>query len=447
MVWSLPPLEPPSSTAGVRTIKVDQLARDEGEGALTLTLDGDTVTDARLRLFEPPRLFEAMLRGRHCTEAPDLTARICGICPVAYQMSACHAVEDALGVRVDGALRALRRLLYCGEWIESHVLHMVMLHAPDFLGAHDVTELAKRHPERVRGGLKVKKVGNAIVATLGGREIHPVNAKVGGFWRAPRRSELDALVPDLRAALAEAEELLAWVSDFDFPDFTRDYELVALRHAGEYPMNEGRVVSTRGLDFDVHDYDRHIVEEQVAHSTALQARIVGRGAFQCGPLARYALNHDRLSPRAHDAAKRAGLDPTCRNPFRTILVRGVEVIVALEEALGVIERYTPPPESSIALTLRAGTGHGATEAPRGILHHRYVLDDAGLITDATITPPTSQNQRTIEEDLLAMGAALASLPLDEATRRAEHAIRNYDPCISCSTHFLTLRFEGRRDRP
>jgi coenzyme F420-reducing hydrogenase alpha subunit len=424
-----------------RTIEVAVLARVEGEGALTLVLDGATVVDAKLKLFEPPRLFEALMRGRACTEAPDITARICGICPVAYEMSSCHAVEDALGVSVGGALRELRRLLYCGEWIESHVLHMVMLHAPDFLGFPDAMTLAKHHPERVRGSLRIKKAGNAIVATLGGREIHPVNVKVGGFYRAPRRAELAALLPDLRAARAEAEETLAWLATFEFPTFERDYELVSLRHPTEYPMNEGRLVSTKGLDIDVHDFGAHIHEHQVAHSTALQAQIVGRGSYQSGPLARFVQNADRLSPGAAAAAARVGLDPSCRNPFRMLLVRGVETIYALDEAIRIIEAYAPPAESCVPLVMRAGTGHAVTEAPRGILYHRYVLDEAGIVQDAQIAPPTSQNQRGIEEDLLAMGPMLASLSLEAATRRAEHAIRNYDPCISCSTHFLTLRFE------
>jgi coenzyme F420-reducing hydrogenase alpha subunit len=426
-----------------RTIVVDVLARVEGEGALTLVLDGASVVEAKLKLFEPPRLFEAMMRGRECTEAPDIAARICGICPVAYQMSACHAVEDALGVRVEGALRALRRLLYCGEWIESHVLHMIMLHAPDFLGLPDSIALAGIHPERVRGALAIKKAGNAIVATLGGREIHPVNVRVGGFYRAPRTGELDALLPELRAARDEAEAMLDWLATFEFPELTRDYELVALRHPDEYPMNEGRLVSTKGLDIEAREFGDHIREHQVEYTTALQARILARGAYLSGPLARFALNADRLSPRAAAAAARVGLEPSCRNPFRMLLVRGVEVIYALDEAIRIIEAYTPPAVSAVPLTLRAGTGHAITCAPRGILYHRYVVDDDGLVTHAQITPPTSQNQRSIEEDLFALGPMLASLPHDVATRRAEHAIRNHDPCISCSTHFLTLRLEQR----
>jgi coenzyme F420-reducing hydrogenase alpha subunit len=425
----------------VRTINVKALARVEGQGAVTLVLDGDTVVDAKVRILEPPRLFEAFLRGRDCTETPDITARICGICPVAYMMSACNAVEDALGVRVDGALRDLRRLLYSGEWIESHMLHMVMLHAPDFLHVPDVVALAKIHPERVAAALRVKNAGNAIVAMLGGRSIHPVNVKIGGMYRLPLRRELDLLLPELRAALSEAEETLEWLATFEFPDFERDYELVALRHASEYPMNDGRIASTKGLDIEVRELEDCIEEEQAPYSNALQARLRVRGAYHAGPLARFALNADRLSTRAGGAAARMGLLPSCRNPFRAILVRGVEVIHALDEAIRIIEGYSPPAKASVPYVTRAATGYGATEAPRGLLYHRYSVDERGIVESARIIPPTSQNQRSMEEDLVALGPTLVRLSHEEATSHVERTLRNYDPCISCATHFLTLRFE------
>lgn len=429
-----------------RTIAVGSLARVEGHGAVTLVLDGEQVVDAKVHILEPPRLFEAFLQGRDCAETPDITARICGICPVAYMMSACNAVEDAFGVRPGGAVRDLRRLLYCGEWIESHVLHMVMLHAPDFLRVPDVVALAALHPERVEAALRVKKAGNAVVATLGGRAIHPVNVKIGGFYRTPRRSELDVLLPDLRAALGDAEETLAWLATFDFPSFDRDYELVALAHDAEYPMNEGRIASTKGLDIDARDLEAHVAEEQAPHSTALRARLRARGAYHCGPLARFALNAGHLAARAADAAARIGLRPSCRNPFRALLVRGVEVVHALAEAIRIVEGYVPPREASVTYVPRAATGRGATEAPRGMLYHRYEIDADGIVQSARIIPPTSQNQRSMEEDLVALGPALVGLALDDATRRVEQAVRNYDPCISCATHHLELRVERSRAR-
>lgn len=430
-----------NKTNGTRIITVGELARVEGEGALMIQLQGEQVVDVQLRIFEPPRLFESMLRGRAAAEAPDITSRICGICPVAYQMSACHAIERALDVRCDGALRDLRRLLYCGEWIESHVLHMTMLHAPDFVGVPDVMTLSERYPERVQGALQMKKTGNAIVTALGGREIHPINVRVGGFYRAPRRDELTGLLPDLEAARDEAERLLDWCAQFEFPELDRDVEYVALQHPDEYPMNEGRIVSTGGLDIDAIDYEEHFIEEQVPHSTALHSRIIERGAYVCGPQARFALNADRLSPRAQEAATRAGLTPGRINPFRSILVRGVEVVYAFDEAIRIIEGYRPPSSSAVETKPRAGRGAAATEAPRGLLYHRYNLDDGATILEAKIVPPTSQNQCSIEDDLRAIAPTLAALPHADARARAEHAIRNYDPCISCATHFLRLSIE------
>ena len=427
-----------------RTIEVGYMARVEGEAALLVKTRGEDVTAVELRIFEPPRLFEAMLRGRSCLEAPDITARICGICPVAYQMSSCAAMEDALGLTISPEVRALRRLLYCGEWIESHVLHMVMLHAPDFFDVPDVAALAKLHPERVREALRIKKAGNAIVTALGGREIHPVNVRVGGFYRAPRREELSALLPELTWARDAALEMLSWTAGFPFPEVRNDYLLVALRHPEEYPFNEGHIVSSEGLDIEARDYDAHFTETHEQRTHALHTTHGGRTMF-CGPLARLCLNFDRLPPIARDAAAMVGLDPSCRNPFKSLLVRGVEVLFALDEAVRIIQSYSPPRESSVPVTMRAGTGHGCTEAPRGLLYHRYTLDETGTITDAKIVPPTSQNQRVMEEDLYRMGKALATLPRESARKRAEQSIRNYDPCISCATHFLDLRVEEERD--
>jgi sulfhydrogenase subunit alpha len=424
-----------------KTITVDYLARVEGEGGLVITLTGDTVTDVKLKIFEPPRFFEAFLRGRQHTEAPDITARICGICPVAYQMSAVHAMEDACGVTVDGPLRALRRLLYCGEWMESHTLHVYLLHAPDFLGYDSAIQMAKDFPAVVERGLQLKKAGNDLLTLLGGRAIHPVNVRVGGFYRVPTKQELAPVAERLKWARDAALETVRWVGTFAFPDFTRDYEFVALRHPCEYPFNEGRLVSNKGLDIDIRAYDDHFVEEQVSYSTALHSVLKTRGAYFTGPLARYNLNFDRLSPLAREAAQAAGLTATCHNPFQSIIVRSIEILYACDEALRLIDAYERPEHPAMTVQPRAGIGYGCTEAPRGSLYHRYQLDDAGLIVDAKIVPPTSQNQKTIENDLFAFVPRHLALSKEELTWRCEQAVRNYDPCISCSTHFLQLDIE------
>ena len=423
------------------TIEVKALARVEGEGALQVKLRKGALVDVKLRIYEPPRFFEALLRGRRFSEAPDITARICGICPVAYQMSAVQAMEAALGVRVEGPLRDLRRLLYCGEWIESHALHVYMLHAPDFLGYESAIHMAKDHAAVVQRGLRLKKTGNELVRLLGGREIHPINVRVGGFYRVPARPELRSIVDLLERARDAARETVAWVAGFEFPDFEPDYEFVSLRHPEEYPLLEDRLVSSQGLDIPVSAFEEHFLEEQVPHSNALHSVHRGHGSYHVGPLARYSLNFDRLSPLAQEAAGEAGLGPTCRNPFRSIIVRSVELLWACDQALRIIAAYQPPDRPVVDLQPRAGVGHGCSEAPRGILYHRYRLDPEGLILEAKIVPPTAQNLKTIETDLWQFVPRVLDLPKEQLTWRCEQAVRNYDPCISCATHFLKVEVE------
>lgn len=426
-----------------RTIRVDTLARVEGEGALRIELVDGKAERVELALFEPPRFFEAFLRGRAREEVPDITARICGICPVAYQMSSCQALEKAAGVTVDGALRDLRRLLYCGEWIESHALHVFLLHLPDFFGHPDAMTMAREHGDLVRAGLRIKKAGNAIVSTLGGREIHPINVRLGGFYRAPERAELEALLPELEWACEAMGAVLDRCAALDFPSLERDYEFVALGHDDEYPLCEGRIRSSKGLDIAAEEYFEHFVEEQVPYSTALHSRIRGRGGYLVGPLARFNLNFDRLGREARDAAAKLGLEPPLRNPFKGLGVRLVEIVEALHEARRLVVGYSSPVIASVALPASAGVGHGCTEAPRGMLYHRYEVGADGLIVDARIVPPTSQNQGTIEADLRSIGPQLARMSPAAATLRAEQAVRNYDPCISCATHFLRLEIVER----
>jgi sulfhydrogenase subunit alpha len=436
-----------------RTLSASGLARVEGEGGLYVRVHDGRVDEVRLDIYEPPRFFEAFLRGRSYTEPPDITARVCGICPVAYQMSACQAIEEACGARVDGALADLRRLLYCGEWISSHVLHIYMLHAPDFLGYPGVIEMAADHREAVERGLALRRAGNAIMQLLGGRAIHPVNVRVGGFYRAPAPAELAPLARQLRDALPLALDTVRWVAGFDFPDFTCPHELLALTDPGRYPIERGTLVTSGGLAFPAAGFEQHIIEEQVPYSTALHARLTGTGRdgdpgdgharYLTGPLARYTLNSRYLPPLAAGAAAQAGLGNGCRNPFRSIIVRAVEVVCAVEEALQLIEEYHPPAAPAVPVTAREASGYGVTEAPRGVLYHRYDLDADGIVRGARIVPPTSQNQGAIEDDLRQF--VQARLDLDDAslTSACEQAIRNYDPCISCAAHFLRLRVDGR----
>ena len=429
-----------------RTWDVRGITRVEGEGSLRLTVRGGVVEKARLEIFEAPRFFERLVVGRTPDEVLDIVARICGICPVAYQMTAVHAFEDLFGVAVDPQVRRLRRLMYCGEWLQSHALHVYLLHAPDFLGYPSAIELAVDRLDLVKRGLAIKRSGNRVLTALGGRSIHPVTVRVGGFSRVPRPAELGVLRPDLEAALAGGLETLQLVEDLApaAPKFERDVAMLALRHPGEYPMNEGRIVSSDGLDLDARHWDSAFHEEQVAWSHALQARSTSGAAYLLGPAARLSLNSAVLHPIAREALDRSGLaDAIRRNPFLSIAARAIELIDVCAEALDLIGGYRVPDERMTAWVPRPGIAAWSTEAPRGLLFHRYVVDEAGRIGASQIVPPTSQNQVAIERDLALFAPQILDLPDDAATQRLEQLIRSYDPCISCATHFLDVEVDRR----
>ena len=424
-------------TDELRAFRVEELSRVEGEGALDVILDGDEIIDLKFKIFESPRFFEAFLRGRSHTEAPDITARICGICPVAYQTSSINAMEQILGIEVDARIRELRHLLYLAEWIESHALHIYLLHAPDFLGYPSGLAMARDLPNEVRDALRLKKLGNSLMALIGGREVHPINPRVGGFHRAPEVIDLANMKSELEWALDASLKTVSLVSGFAFPDLELEYEFVALSHPDEYAIIDGRIRSSEGIDTSVEEFNEVFVEEHVEWSNALHARVRDRGSYQVGPMARFNLNRELLHPIALDAARH--VERTVVNPFRSIIVRAIELVHACASSLDLVDRYQPPSPPAATGTVRSGEGHGASEAPRGLLYHRYRVDANGLITDAQIVPPTSQNQLRIEEDLRLLIPTIIELSDDEMRHHLEQAIRNYDPCISCATHFLDLR--------
>ncbi|NKB81353.1 MAG: Ni/Fe hydrogenase subunit alpha [Nitrospirales bacterium] len=427
----------PGKPNNARTIKVNMMARVEGEGALHVTVCDQEVQDVQLRIFEPPRFFEAFLQGRHFSEVPDIVARICGICPVAYQMSAVHALEPIFGIQIPQSIQLLRRLLYCAEWIESHVLHIYMLHAPDFLGYESGIEMAKDYPDIVKRGLRLKKVGNQLLTLLGGRSVHPVSVKVGGFSRVPSKRELETLIDDLLWARDAAVETIRWTTGFEFSDPEQDYTFVALRSATEYPMNDGLVASNRGLEIPAVDFEQYFQEKQVTYSNALHCLLNGQ-SYLAGPLARLHLNYEQLSPLVKDVLSTTGLSLPFKRVSQGIVARSLEVLHAIDEALDIIQQYEAPNDAAVSVTPRAGISMAVTEAPRGLLYHRYQVNEDGTIQAVKIVPPTSQNQRQIEEDLRAFLPHVLDRPDEEVALGCEKIVRSYDPCISCATHFLTL---------
>jgi sulfhydrogenase subunit alpha len=431
----------PGSAEEIR-FAVPYITRVEGEGSLRLRVRDGEVVESRLAIFEAPRYFEQLVVGRTPDEVIDIVARICGICPIAYQMSAVHAFEDLFGVRIDPSIRALRRLLYCGEWIQSHALHIYLLHAPDFLGYPSAIAMAADHRAVVERGLLLKRVGNRLIASLGGRSIHPISVRVGGFSKVPRRGQLDELRRELDDAVLSAQSTVRMVAAFDAPAFDREAHLVALRHPTEYPYSDGRIVSTDGIDVAPDRWDDAFEELHVEGTNALHARTHDGGTYLLGPAARVTLCADQLHPLAAEALASTGLADAIRtNIYWSIAARAIELLHAIAEARDLIDDYRPPVEPRIPWAPRPGRAAWATEAPRGLLWHRYEVDERGRIAAAQIVPPTSQNQGAIEADLAGFAPSVLALPHAEATHRLEQLIRSYDPCISCATHFLDLRIE------
>jgi len=422
-------------------LEVPVLTRVEGEGALELSIKQGAIDKLQLRIFEPPRLFEKLLEGRPYSDVVDIVARICGICPVAYQMSAVHALEAIFGIDPGAWVHTMRRLLYCGEWIESHALHIHLLAAPDYLGFNDVIALADKYPDQVRRGLQLQALGNRVLRMLGGRSVHPVGVCVGGFYSAPSSQAVTDLLQDFKAALPAAKDLVRWTASLPLPDEQQDFNSVALRHAQEYPMNLGNIVSASGLDIPINQFQQHFREAQVPHSTALHCHLNGK-PYLVGPLARMNLNHDRLPEPVQQLMAECNITFPTRNMFHSIVARAVEIYYAMLEAIHIMENYIVPDIPRCTVLVKSGIGFGCTEAPRGLLWHRYELDAQGRVSNAVIVPPTSQNQARIEQDLT---TSLHSFGLnqDENTMRlhCERVIRNYDPCISCSTHFIQLKLD------
>lgn len=427
----------------MKSINVPALARVEGEGGLYIGIEDGRAVEIRLDIYEPPRFFEGFLRNRFLQEVPDITARICGICPVAYQMSSAIALENALAIEVSPEVRALRRLMYCGEYIESHALHIYMLQAPDLLGKESALELAATAPEVVKNALRLKKIGNDLLKTIGGRSVHPVSVCVGGFYQWPDRQAIKALLPDLEWGLQAAIDCVKWAVTLPYPDLEIDYDFVALHHPDEYAVIDGDVRSSKERKLSVAEYEQGYIERHVRHSNALHGYTAAGSTYLVGPLARLNLNHEQLLPFAKKSLQEANIVLPLKNPYKSLIARAVELVQAYEEAILLIEKYQPQGPAHADIKIKEGEGAGATEAPRGLLYHRYRIDDKGMIQFARITPPTAQNLPQIEADLFALAPNLLKLSEAEATLTAEHLVRAYDPCISCATHFLKLKVEEK----
>jgi len=420
-------------------INVPVMVRVEGEGALEFTARQGKIENLHLKIFEPPRLFEKFLEGQQYTEIPVMAARVCGICPIAYQLTSIRALERLFEVDPGPWVCDMRRVVQCGEWLQSHALHIHLLAAPDFFGYDNAVAMAADHPETVMRGIRLQGLGNDLLAMFGGRSVHPIGLCVGGFYRAPPEAEVDAMISRLKSCLGDAREVVAWAAALQLPVDHQTFTCVAVHDNEEYGLNEGKIQSSTGLSINVEDYLTHFKEHQVSHSTAFYS-LLNNACYLVGPLARVNLNYQQLPEEIKNLCTEYGLVFPSTNMFDNLRARALELYFCVHESLRILKNYRRPRRAAVEVHPREGVACHATEAPRGLIFHRYVIDEKGNVKSATMIPPTSQNQATMEVNLKKAVLDFGLHNSDDAIRElCEKIIRNYDPCISCSTHFLNVK--------
>lgn len=421
-----------------RTIVYDYISRVEGQGSLEVTVSNGKVSDVKLKIFEAPRFFEAFLRGRNALELPELASRICGICPISHVITSAKAVENALEVSLDERTIALRKALALSGIMQSHALHIYFLATPDFLGYPSAIAASKDLADVVRRGFRLKRVANMVSEYIGGRAVHPVTLTVGGFTRPPSAQRLEEIVKALDDASEDAFETVKLVSGFKYPEFEPNHVNVALSSGDGYAITEGVAKTSSGEYFEGRDYRGHVSEEQVPHSNTKRSTLKNNSSFKVGPVSRFNLNHDSLCDMAKEAAEKAGLKPPVRNPFKSTVVRAVEIVQAIEEMRSILEGGVniPPPRKT---RFRQSTGAALTEAPRGLLYHSYAIDRDGNVLNADIVTPTAHNSWRIEKDICELVPSVAHLDEDALRSLLGMLVRAYDPCISCSVHAFTVK--------
>jgi len=425
-------------------IKVHHVTRVEGHGNIVVNATDGVLEEVRWEVPESPRLFEAMLRGRHYSDVQHIASRICGICSIAHSTASLHASEAALGVKVSEQTRRLRKLLFNAEVLESHVLHACCLAAPDFLGAPSVIPLVNTHKDVVVKVMSLKRLAYKLADLLAGRKTHPISCIVGGFSMLPDLEKLEMIRDALIASLADYEALVDLFKSLagEIPSFERETEYIALKDPNEYAFISGDIASSDTATVPIDQYRSVTNEFCVPHSTAKYTKNV-RDAYQVGALARFNINHEQLHPKAKDAAVELGLKAPCYNPYMITIAQVVEAVHATEDSILLIDKLletgvTKEPETA---EIQAGCGVGAVEAPRGILFHDYTYGGDGILTEANCVIPTNQNHNNIQHDMEALVPTILDRPQEEIRLMLEMLVRAYDPCISCSTHMLQVRFK------
>ena len=426
------------------TVNVDvhHLTRVEGHGNIVVDVENGELKKCEWQIVEAPRFFEAMLRGRPYYEASHITSRICGICSVGHATASLRATENALGVEVSEQTELLRKLLFHGEMLDSHVLHVYMLVAPDFFGVGSVLPLAASHPEVVLRALRIKKLAGDLCAIIAGRHTHPISMAVGGFTHLPTEKELLDVRERLVAAREDMDETIALLKTLPWPEFERETEYVSLQKDDEYAFIDGRIATTDGFAYELPDYRKVTNEYLVPHSTAKWTKH-NRDSYMVGALARFNNNYDQLHPQAKAAAEELGMKPIVTNTFLNSAAQAVEMIHCVEDSILLIDELVGrgvKEEPLFEFQGKGGEGVGSCDVPRGILFHNYIIDDEGLIQGANCIIPTNQNHANIEADMHALLPQVLDRSQEEITLAMEMLVRAYDPCISCSTHLLKVEF-------
>ncbi len=428
-------------------IDVEYLTRVEGHGNIVVNAEDGEIEECEWQVVEAPRFFESMVVGRSWKELHHITSRICGICSMAHQFASLKATEDALDIELSEQDKLLRRLAYHGENMQSHVLHVGYLALPDLMGASSVVPLASSHTEEVKTVVRIHRLSNEISETLAGRNTHQQRLVPGGFSKIPSEGELVDLKERLENSFDDLTAVAELVEDLapEFPDFTRETEFISLKSEDEYPLYDGILASTDTGTGEVENYLDWTNEYVVPQSTAKFAKN-NRESYMVGALARLNNNYDQLRPKAKEVAEQFGLEPVCHNPYMNNVAQLVETVHCAEDAIDIIDELLDrglEPQGEYhqpEVDVKPGRGIGAVEAPRGILFHDYTYDENGKCTEANCIIPTNQNHGNIQNDFEKMVPEMMGEPEEEIEQALKMLVRAYDPCISCSTHYLDVDF-------
>jgi sulfhydrogenase subunit alpha len=423
-------------------IEVHHVTRVEGHGNIIVDTDQGEIRECRFDVVEAPRFFEAMVRGRPYDELNHITSRICGICSVGHSTTSAQATEKVMGVQLSEQALLLRKLIFHGEIIDSHVLHTYYLAAPDLLGVDSVIPLAETHRDVLERALRIKKLSGDLCGMIGGRHTHPCALVVGGFTHTPSTADLEAMHARLLDARTDMDETVKLFAGLDWPEFERETEYISLHLDDEYAFIDGDVITSDGFSYRPEEYRKVTNEECVPTSTAKWTHH-NRDSYMVGALARLNNNFDQLDPRAKEAAATLGLEPVTINPYLNTVAQVVEMVHCVEDSIRIVEELLDRkvhPEPPVAVEVKAGEGVGACEVPRGLLFHRYVYDESGICTEADCVIPTNQNLANLNHDMQALLPQIKHKSKEEITLLLEMLVRAYDPCISCSAHFLTVEF-------